>query len=191
MVTNILEIRKILTDNKQMNQLFIEFLNRFGTESPWAHSQLLSRLSVKFSEKVDCTKCGNCCHHITIHLYGEDRRRLAKHLGMSEKDFMDMHMKKTNEGWAFYDVQCPFLQEKKCSVYAERPTVCRRFPFLNLEVMDMDGKAFMKGESILGLANRCPIVYNVFEELKVLSGFAKFASENCRSGPAGTGKGKH
>jgi uncharacterized protein len=173
MVTNILEIRKILEDNKENNQVFANFLNKFSATRTFAMVQLLHNLAIKYSELIDCTKCGNCCTRIIIQLFGEDRRRLAKMLSMTEKEFMDIYMKKTDNGWIYVDKQCPFQENKKCLVYNERPGVCRDFPFLDLDKMCMDGKTMIKAEEIIGLANRCAIVFNVFEEMKVRSGFAK------------------
>jgi len=87
----------------------------------------------------DCSKCpGYCCSYPLIALDKRDVQRLAKHHGM---DFEDARRRftKTAHGRKYamrrkadphYGRICRFFhtQERRCTVYAARPTVCRSFP---------------------------------------------------------------
>lgn len=79
-----------------------------------------------------------CCRDITIVLTPYDVLRLKNGLGMSSDEFLDrytliipqekslIHMValKMNED----DKRCPFVSEKGCAVYEDRPWSCRMYP---------------------------------------------------------------
>jgi Fe-S-cluster containining protein len=79
-----------------------------------------------------------CCRDVTIALTPYDLLRLKNALGMSSGAFLDRHsviltrdhllipmvVLKMNEE----DKRCPFVGEKGCSVYRDRPWPCRMFP---------------------------------------------------------------
>ena len=73
--------------------------------------------------KFNCQKCpGYCCSHPRIAVTDNDLRRLAAHAGISEaaarKDVI-------------YRSVCSLFdrETRKCTVYAARPYVCRRYPY--------------------------------------------------------------
>ena len=63
----------------------------------------------------------------------EDRKRMAKSLDLSLKEFTARYCHKTDGFWALADNpaggDCIFLKNKRCSVYEGRPTQCRTWPF--------------------------------------------------------------
>lgn len=79
-----------------------------------------------------------CCQDITILLTPYDVLRLKNGLGISSDDFLEKHtimmprkgllipmvVLKMNET----DKKCPFVSEKGCSVYEDRPWPCRMYP---------------------------------------------------------------
>ncbi len=114
------------------------------------------------SAAIDCTACGNCCRTCRPVLNESDIDRLAGHLQMAPGEFTGRHLRQEKEegGWEFAELPCPFLQDNLCTVYEHRPDDCRSYPHLH------------KNDTIFRLAGIvmncevCPIVFNVFEELK-------------------------
>ena len=63
----------------------------------------------------------------------------------------------------------PMLKDKSCTIYDNRPDTCRSYP--HLEKSGFLGRLI----GIIGSLGVCPIAYNVFEELKVVT---KWKSKN-------------
>jgi Fe-S-cluster containining protein len=59
---------------------------------------------------------------------------------------------------------CKFLRNKKCTIYSSRPFDCRSYPHLHKK--DFTFRLF----AVLNNYSVCPIVFNVYEELKVRMG---------------------
>ncbi len=80
-----------------------------------------------------------CCRDVNIMLTPVDVLRLARHLKLDTQDFLDTHalmpitkdlhlpvmMLKMN---ADDEKKCPFLSDKGCTVYDDRPWACRMYP---------------------------------------------------------------
>jgi len=98
-------------------------------------------LSLDDSLQFRCHKeiaCFNeCCKRIDLTLTPYDILRLKQRLGLTSKDFlaqytvpyeMDAHgMPGVKIKTADDNPACPFLSEQGCSVYEDRPTVCRYY----------------------------------------------------------------
>lgn len=113
--------------------------------------------------KIDCAACANCCKVMTPLLESHDVVRLARHLNMSEAAFRGQYLQKEKEedGHALKGLPCPFLKNNRCSVYDARPDLCRSYPHLQ-------NKGFVPRlwQAIENCAV-CPIVFNVYERLKL------------------------
>jgi hypothetical protein len=79
--------------------------------------------------------CGNCCvnhgEYAYVYLEDADARRLARHLGLTLREFKKRYTE-TDEEYLLLrtdDPACPFLEKRRCTVYPARPTQCRTFPF--------------------------------------------------------------
>jgi Fe-S-cluster containining protein len=100
-----------------------------------------------------CQGSGRCCvsrgAHGWVYLTLEDRRRLARHLGIPTQEFTRRYCDKT--GGLFHlkesSPECMFLVERRCDVYEARPTQCRTWPFWP---ENMGAKAWR------GIAAGCP-----------------------------------
>ncbi len=80
-----------------------------------------------------------CCRNLNLFLYPYDVLRLRSCLGMDSDSFLEAHVDVVmRKGNYFPDVllkmadndeqTCPFLSEKGCTVYPDRPDTCRTFP---------------------------------------------------------------
>ena len=89
------------------------------------------------SPEVDCF--GQCCRDVTIVLTPYDVLRLKRALGLDSSEFLEKHtltprfagqkfpiviLRMLEEG----ERECPFLSERGCGVYGDRPWACRMYP---------------------------------------------------------------
>ncbi len=81
----------------------------------------------------------SCCKDVNITLYPYDIIKLKNSLGMDSEDFMREHSYLVQGDNPFFptvklklgddrEKTCPFLNDKGCSVYRERPSACRTYP---------------------------------------------------------------
>jgi hypothetical protein len=92
----------------------------------------------------NCTRCGNCCTGPPGYVYftEEEGRAMAKRVGLSVKAFYKRYAHRVGGRWSLderynpavrgYD--CVFLTRDDaglagCSLYEDRPTQCRTWPF--------------------------------------------------------------
>jgi Fe-S-cluster containining protein len=93
----------------------------------------------KPKNKYDCDKCpGYCCSYTEIEVSRFDVERLARHFDIGYKVAVERFTKTNAKGLmilrhrkdtVFDSICAQFDQEKRrCTVYAARPNVCRRYP---------------------------------------------------------------
>ena len=93
------------------------------------------------ADKYDCSRCpGYCCSYDQIEVSEHDVKRLAKHLEISIDEVHNRYIK-SGTGKPFlrhrkdhiYKSTCVFFdqEERRCTVYAGRPHVCRTYPYGN------------------------------------------------------------
>jgi Fe-S-cluster containining protein len=138
-------------------------------------SKEIDRLVFGISERVwkvvDCTKCGNCCRVVSPTLAEHDVKRLACHLGMTPSQLETAHLKQSesteDSPWVMRERPCPFLSDNRCTVYEHRPANCRDYPYL-------DKPDFIfRTLSMIGRLSECPAVFEVWEQLKMATGFRR------------------
>lgn len=82
-----------------------------------------------------CQGSGQCCvsrgAYGYVYLTLEDRRRLARLLGIPTARFTRQYCTRTDGLFHLRDTgaDCRFLEAQRCSVYEARPTQCRTWPF--------------------------------------------------------------
>jgi Fe-S-cluster containining protein len=88
--------------------------------------------------------------------------RLAKGLGISIAQLKENFLVEydTPEKYRFSTMPCPFLKDNLCSQYEYRPDDCMSYPHVHKK----DFTSRLMG--IVWNCSVCPIVYNVYEELK-------------------------
>lgn len=77
-----------------------------------------------------CHACNRCCRNKIIQINPYEIARLARHLGISTREFRERW---TENGTGTVlainpDQSCVFLSAEGCSVHPDRPLVCRLYP---------------------------------------------------------------
>lgn len=107
--------------------------------------------------RFECQGSGKCCtshgEFGFVFLTIEDRRRMAKHLGLTTATFTRTYCEKTNGAWHLIEKKgqpdCRFLKDKRCGIYEARPEQCRSWPFwpevMGAKQWTKDVKSFCPG----------------------------------------------
>ncbi|MCU0381297.1 MAG: YkgJ family cysteine cluster protein [Chitinophagaceae bacterium] len=142
-------------ERSKMYKRYLERANRNTVlkQLPGLHEEAFS--------KIDCLQCARCCKNYSPRFKTPDIKRISRLLKMKESVFIDTYLKLDDEGdYVVKTVPCPFLgADNHCSIYEDRPSDCRRFPYTDEDV-------FLKRPRItLKNASFCPAVYYVLEGL--------------------------
>jgi uncharacterized protein len=85
--------------------------------------------------RFECQGSGRCCTsrgaYGYVYLTEKDQRRLARFLEMSKQEMKRRYCDLT-QGWVHLkdpQLDCAFLEDKRCTVYEARPEQCRTWPF--------------------------------------------------------------
>ncbi|MDP4130323.1 MAG: YkgJ family cysteine cluster protein [Bacteroidota bacterium] len=112
-------------------------------------------------QQIDCLKCANCCKRYSPRFKTPDIKRIARLLGMKEGSFIEKYLRVDEEGdYVLQTVPCAFLgEDNRCSIYENRPSDCRRFPYTDEDVILKRPVLTQKNSAF------CPIVVSVLEGL--------------------------
>lgn len=121
----------------------------------------LPELHEEAFSKIDCLTCANCCKNYSPRFKTPDIKRISRVLKMKEGDFIETYLSLDVEGdYVVKSTPCPFLgSDNFCSIYEDRPSDCRRFPYTDEDVFFKRPKITLKNASF------CPAVYYVLEKL--------------------------
>ena len=151
---------KLLSDKTRAETTSL--VKKLKKKKPKNLDNVVHQLHDEAFDEFDCLDCANCCKTIGPRLTNKDIERLAKHLKMKLPDFTNQYILTDEDGdYVFKEHPCPFLlPDNYCLVYENRPKACREYPHT-------DRKRFYQ---ILELSHKncetCPVVYDIFEELK-------------------------
>ena len=142
----------------ERQKLYKQYLHR--AEKNKVLKQLPDLHEEAFS-KIDCLHCANCCKNYSPRFKTTDVKRIAKHLQMKEGVFIDTYLRVDEEGdFVVRAKPCPFLAtDNFCSIYEDRPSDCRRFPYTDEDVIIKRQSLTLKNSTF------CPITYFVLEKL--------------------------
>lgn len=159
-VTDLIFIAEAAEKNEAANEKLKSVLLRMPDAEV---DELVVDLNNRISPRIDCTQCGNCCRTLMINVEKEDALRLASHTGLPFETFEDKYIEKSSEGTLciMKTIPCSFLHDNKCTVYEARPNECREFP--GLHRAGFNERLF----ATFMHYGRCPIIFNVIEELKM------------------------
>lgn len=69
---------------------------------------------------TNCDNCSKCCETVMFELFGKDHETWAKYHGLKIVKFMD-------KKYVQFDIKCQKLVNGRCSIYENRPEMCRRY----------------------------------------------------------------
>jgi Fe-S-cluster containining protein len=144
--------------SKERQKLYKQFLHRASKNKVLG---LLPDLHEEAFSNIDCLQCANCCKSFSPRFKTPDVKRISKLLGLKESQFIETYLRVDEEGdYVLQTIPCPFLGEDNyCSIYEDRPSDCRRFPYTDEDVILKRQPLTLKNSSF------CPATYYVLERL--------------------------
>jgi len=159
MILDLEKIKQLGERNQSANYRFRSFLK--GGNSTQI-DRVVHELCDFYCTNIDCTKCGNCCTVLKTQILKKDLKSLSLGTSKTIDDVKKEYIMIDEDGdMRFNKLPCPFLKNLKCSVYDSRPDDCRSYPHLHKK--DFISRLF----GVLDSYSICPIVFNVFEDLKL------------------------
>ena len=161
--TDLAYIEQMGDEREDENVAFRSFLKNLSISDEELDA-IVHRINDEVTAQIDCTACANCCKVFGPILNDEDISTFASGLELSVADLESQYLKLSESepsGHEFRERPCPFLVDNRCSNYEYRPGDCRSYPYLHKE--DFRGRLL----GVIGNYAICPIVFNVYERLKV------------------------
>lgn len=159
----IVDLKTIENQTRQQSANNAEFAQYLKTQDSSLVDTQFHTSYKRVASAIDCTKCGNCCQSLIVAPDYRDISLLASSIDLTTQDFKKKYMRRDAEGdMVFRQKPCPFLKQSRCSVYQNRPGLCRRYPYLD------EPNILLSLSRVLRNLPVCPIVFNVFEEMKAL-----------------------
>ena len=164
MPPDLVQIRKMAKEKEGENWRFRQFLKNDCTLESEGLDRRVHEITQRVWAGINCTECANCCREVHPTFHEDDLVRLGRRLGVEREELIEKYLEPTDQfcdaPWQTRSLPCPFLQQNRCSIYEDRPSDCRGYPYLDQP--DFIGRTI----SMLGRVSTCPIVYEVVEELK-------------------------
>jgi Fe-S-cluster containining protein len=158
--TRIREIKRIAKEKQQENWLFRSMLK--ASKIPQQEiDDAAHAIYDKVKSEIDCTQCAYCCKHITPVVSNTDIKRIAKHLELKPETVIKKWFRIDKQmGMVIKSSPCPFLKNKKCSIYDARPLDCRNYPHLHKK------KITNYFTTIFSHIDLCPQIFHFYEKMK-------------------------
>ena len=167
MITDLVRIRRLGENKREENFRFRAWLKSHNfVERQFRHA------AEEVHAAIDCHACAECCRVTEVGITERDIARLARHLRISRKQFLEQYTATGQDGVLILrrtEAGCVFLDGNDCTVYEARPADCERFPHL-LRGM---GSIPFRMWAMIDRAGYCPIVYNWMEKVKGLTNFRR------------------
>lgn len=146
-----------------------EFRTQLKGQDSKKIDKIVRELYEKVLENIDCTECANCCIKLETSFQTDEIDRLTKHLNIDKNRFISQSTKPDEFGDKdkvyLNSKPCQFLKSNKCSIYELRPEECNSYPYLH------KNNFISRLLSVIENYEICPIVYNVYELLKLRLNF--------------------
>src|ERR1035437_4723564 len=158
MILDLEKIKQLGERNQSANYRFRSFMK--GGNSTQI-DKVVHELCDFYYSNIDCTKCGNCCTVMKPQILKKDLKSLSLVTNLTLDEFKKEYTQIDEDGdMSFNKLHCPFLKNLKCAVYDCRPNDCRSYPHLHKK--DFISRLY----GVIDSYSVCPIVFNVFEDLK-------------------------
>lgn len=110
---------------------------------------------------IDCLQCAACCKNYSPRFKTTDIKRISKLLKLKESIFIDNYLLLDKDGdYVVKSTPCPFLDNHNyCSIYENRPSDCKRFPYTDEDVLLKRSNITLKNSTF------CPAVFFVLDKL--------------------------
>jgi len=146
---------KISEDHQKLYKNFLAKASKNAVLKaiPELHDQAFAR--------IDCLKCARCCKNYSPRFKTPDIKRISRLLQLKESVFIEKYLRLDEDGdYVAVSKPCPFLAEdNQCSIYENRPSDCKRFPYTDEDVL-------LKRPRLTQINSTfCPIVVSVLEGL--------------------------
>ena len=155
-------IRRTAARMSAENYRFRSFIRRELKMAGQELDTLVGATTDRVWGQIDCTTCAHCCKTLQIDVSDEDILRLADHFGITAAEFREQYVREPDPNTKMLKSgPCVFLGEDNlCTVYEARPEDCRGYPYLH--------RPGFRQRSLTMISNAavCPIVFNVWEDLK-------------------------
>jgi Fe-S-cluster containining protein len=162
-ITDLKYIKEMSRKREEENWEFRAFLKQTEMAAKEMDA-IVHQITEKVTSQIDCTQCANCCKQISPLLDKDDISKFAAGLKITAREFQEQYLRKDTEEpekQIFNKLPCPFLEDDRCSNYDFRPQDCLSYPHLYK-------KGFVR--RLWGVVESyaiCPIVFNVYEQLKI------------------------
>ena len=143
-----IDLKKIQQIAKLKEKENISFHNFLKEQDSHKIDAIVHRINEEVTPKISCLECGNCCMNLRPIATDEE---IGKYV-----DKKDIESVKYLKSFA-----CSHLDGKKCSIYLDRYEECRSYPYLH------KNEFITRVHGVLQNYEICPIVFNVFELLKI------------------------
>lgn len=168
MITDLIQIRRLGEKKRAENERF-----RVHLKTHDYNERRFRRIGEEIEEQIDCTVCANCCRVASVQVSDRDVAKLSKTLGITRQKFIAEYtvindtegtrdLRRTESG-------CVFLSGNDCTIYDDRPDICRNFP----HVVRGEGRIATRMWQFIDRACYCPIVFNALEVFKDEAGFRR------------------
>ena len=157
--TDLSRIKQLSQEHDDENWDFRSWLKQ---NAPDNIDGIVHGLSQKYFTLIDCKQCANCCRSLHAEFKKSELLHIAMTLGQSIEVFEKQFM---SEGEV--NPPCPMLDGKLCSIYENRPEVCRTYPHLEKPRFTSRLMGVIDNVAV------CPIAFNAFEELKTKLGWSR------------------
>jgi Fe-S-cluster containining protein len=153
------KISRLGEQNEKENYDFRSFLK--GEDFEWI-DEIVHRLDEEIRSQIDCKKCGNCCKSLRPCVTDSEIDILSGIDNLKQDDFVAKFVEIDNfEGIKYLkDTPCKYLDDKICSIYTNRPEDCKSYPHTQKAEFTTRTLGMIENYGI------CPIVFNLFEQLK-------------------------
>jgi uncharacterized protein len=150
-----------LKKNRKQKKLLLRFLRGLTHRKVKNLDAKAIELNKDAYSKVDCLQCANCCKTMHPTWKKAEVKRVARHMGMSYKEYFDKHLVMEDGDIMNKKAPCQHLAKNNmCSIYDIRPTDCSGFPHMQ----NRGFKLYISGTHIQNM-DYCPITQHVVEGL--------------------------